>query len=169
VYGVLNNLDLTVDADIKSMLSKQCTGTKPFMAIHLHCPDPPVHMYCDNLESMFYVLVWITSHFHKGAEITDAPLQEWAHQGGTSFVDKKHSFILSEPPPPTSEFDLLSRWVVSLQKMMHNCFSARTEYRSELAVAIWSKTVYPPTFDDETLSGFVMFDMFQAILDAKLL
>jgi hypothetical protein len=29
--------------------------------------------------------------------------------------------------------------------------------------------MYPPTFDNETLGGFVMFDMFQAILDAKLL
>ena len=96
-------------------------------------------------------------------------MQEWADQCGATLVDKKHSFILSEPPPPTSEFDLLGRWVVSLQKMMRNGFSARTEGRSELAIAVRSKTTYPPTFDDETLGGFVTFDMLQAILDAKLL
>jgi serine/threonine protein kinase len=169
VYGVLNDLDLAISADIKSTSSKQRTGTKPFMAIDLLPPDPLVHVYRHDLESMFYVLVWITSRFHDGEEIADAPLQEWADQGGATLVDKKHSFILSEPPPPTSEFDLFGRWVVSLQKMMRNGFSARTEYRSELAIAVRSKTTYPPTFDDETLDGFVTFDMFEAILDAKLL
>jgi Fungal protein kinase len=169
VYAVLNDFDLAVSADVKSTSSKQRTGTKPFMAIDLLRPDPPVHVYRHDLEPMFYVLVWITSRFHDGEEITDAPLREWADEDGTTLVDKKHSFILSEPPPPTSEFDLLGRWVVSLQKMMRNGFSARSEYRSELAIAVRSKITYPPTFDDETLGGFVMFDMFQAILDAKLL
>jgi len=34
---------------------------------------------------------------------------------------------------------------------MCNGFSARTEYCSELAIAIWSKVIYLPTFEDETL------------------
>ena len=74
IYGVLNDLDLAVDADVKSASSKQRTGTKPFMAIDLLRPDPPVHMYCHDLESMFYVVVWITSRFHNGEEISDPPL-----------------------------------------------------------------------------------------------
>jgi hypothetical protein len=69
VYAVLNDFDLAVSADVKSTSSKQCTGTKPFMAIDLLQPDPPVHMYCHDLESMFYVLIWTTSHFHNGDEI----------------------------------------------------------------------------------------------------
>jgi len=114
VYSVLNDLDLIVDADIQSASSKQCTGTKPFIAIDLLRPDPPVHMYHHDLESMFYILVWITLYFHDGEEITDAPLQEWADQCGMTLVDKKHLFILSEPPLPTPEFDPLGHWVVSL-------------------------------------------------------
>jgi serine/threonine protein kinase len=168
VYAVLNDFDLAVSADVKSTSSKQRTGTKPFMAIDLLRPDPPVHMCRHDLESMFYVLVWITSRFHGGKEIADAPLQEWADQGGATLVDKKHSFILSEPPPPTPEFDLLGHWVVSLQTMIRDGFSARTKYRSELAVAVRSKAMYAPAFEDETLGGFVTFDMFAAILDAKL-
>ena len=74
IYGVLNDLDLAVDADVKSASSKQRTGTKPFMAIDLLRHDPPVHMYCHDLESMFYVVVWITSRFHNGEEISDPPL-----------------------------------------------------------------------------------------------
>ena len=72
----LNDFDLAVSADINSMLSKHHTGTKPFMVIDLIHPDPTVHMYRHDLESMFYVLVWITSRFHDGQEVADPPLQE---------------------------------------------------------------------------------------------
>jgi serine/threonine protein kinase len=168
VYGVLNDMDLAVTVGVESISSKQRTGTKPFMAIDLLELEPPVHMYRHDLESMFYVLVWITSRFHDGKEIADAPLQDWADEGGVALVSEKYRFIMSEPPQPTSKFYPLGRWVVSLQKMMRNGFSARTEYRSELAVAIRSKAVYPSTFKDDTLGGFVTFDMFQAILHAKL-
>jgi serine/threonine protein kinase len=168
VYGVLNDMDLAVTVGVESTSSKQRTGTKPFMAIDLLRPEPPVHMYRHDLESMFYVLVWITSRFHDGKEIADAPLQEWADQGGAALVKEKNSFIMSDPPPLTPEFEPLGRWVVSLHKTMRNGFSAWTEYRSELAIAVRSKTTYPPTFADETLGGFVTFDTFQAILDAEL-
>jgi hypothetical protein len=53
--------------------------------------------------------------------------------------------------------------------MMCNGFSARTEYRSELAIAVQSKVIYLLTFEDETLLGVITFDTFQAILDMKLL
>jgi hypothetical protein len=124
-------------------------------------------MYHHDLESMFYVLVWITSRFNNGKELIEPPLQEWADLGGMALIKEKNSFIMSEPPPPTSEFDALGRWVVSLQKMMRKGFSARTEYRSELAIAVRSKAMHPPAFEDETLGGFVTFDTFQAILDTK--
>jgi hypothetical protein len=170
VYAVLNDFDLAVSADVKSTSSKHRTGTKPFMAIDLIRPDPTVHMYRHDLESMFYVLVWITSRFHDGQEIADPPLQEWADNGDLTLVEKKSFFVtMSEPPPPTSEFDPLGLWVFSLQKVMRNGFSARTEYRSEVAIALRSKAIYARTFEDETLGGFVTFDTFQAILDAQLL
>ena len=86
VYGVLNDLDLAVDADVKSASSKQRTGTKPFMAIDLLRPDPPVHMYCYHLKSMFYIVVWITL---QGDEILDPPLQEWADNSGLALLEKK--------------------------------------------------------------------------------
>jgi hypothetical protein len=150
VYGVLNDMDLAVTVGIESTSSKQCTGTKPFMAINLLQLESPVHMYRHDLESMFYVLVWITSHCHDGKEITDAPLQEWADEGGVALVSKEYRFFMSEPPQPTSKFYPLRRWVVSLHRMMHNGFSESTEYCSELTVAVWSKAAYPSTFKNET-------------------
>ena len=102
VYAVLNNFNLAVSADVKSTLSKQRTGTKPFMAIDLLRPDPLVHMCRHDLESIFYVLVWITSRFHGGKEIADAPLQEWADQGGatvTAPIVPLRSSVCHRPPP----------------------------------------------------------------------
>ena len=98
IYAILNDFDLAVSADVKTMLSKHHTGTKPFMAIDLFHPDPTVHMYRHDLESMFYVLVWITSHFHDGQEIVDPPLQEWAYSGGATLLKEKNYFLVSIPP-----------------------------------------------------------------------
>jgi hypothetical protein len=90
IYAVLNDFDLAGSADVKSMSSKHRTGTKPFMAIDLIHPDPTVHMYRHDLESMFYVLVWITSRFHDGQEIVDPPLQEWADSGSATLLKEKN-------------------------------------------------------------------------------
>ncbi|KAF8274785.1 hypothetical protein EI94DRAFT_1713047, partial [Lactarius quietus] len=78
VYAVLNDLDLAVNVDVQRPSSKHRTGTKPFMAIDLLRGDPTAHMYRHDLESLFYVLVWITTRFHNGKEIANPPLQDWA-------------------------------------------------------------------------------------------
>ena len=75
------------------------------MAIDLICPDPTVHMYRHDLESMFYVLVWITSRFHDGQEIADPPLQEWADNGDLTSAETKRSFFMSMPPRRTEQFE----------------------------------------------------------------
>ena len=135
VYGVLNDMDLAVSIGVTIASLKQHTGSKPFMAINLLWPDPPVHMYCHDLESMFYVLVWITSRFNNGKELIEPPLQEWVDLGGMALIKEKNLFIMSVLLPPTSEFDALGRWVVSLQTMIRDGFSVRTKYRSELTIA----------------------------------
>lgn len=168
VYGVLNDMDLAVSVGVTSASSKQRTGTKPFMAIDLLRPDPPVHMYRHDLESVFYVLGWITSRFYNGEEITEPPLQEWADLGGVALVGEKYRFIMSLPPRRTGQFESFGRWVVPMQTMFRDGFSSRTRHLSEVSVA-GPQTSSHPHFEDETFSGLVTFDEFQAILDTKLL
>ena len=138
------------------------------MAIDLLQPDLPVHMYRHDLESMFHILIWITSHFHNRGEITVPPLQEWADNVGVTLTEKKSFFVMmSEPPSLTPQFNSFGRWVVSMQTIFRDGFSSRTKYLAELSVAgLESSSSY---FEDETLGGFVTFDKFQAILDTKLL
>ncbi|KAF8268047.1 hypothetical protein EI94DRAFT_1451000, partial [Lactarius quietus] len=82
VYAVLNDFDLTVNVDAQGQSSKHCTGTKPFMVFDLLGGNPTLHLYCHDLESLFYVLVWITTRFHNGEDIMDPPLQDWADGEG---------------------------------------------------------------------------------------
>ena len=168
IYAVLNDFDLAVSADVKSVSSKHRTGTKPFMAIDLIHPDPTVHMYRHDLESMFYVLVWITSRFHNGQEIADPPLQEWADNADLILVDKKRSFFMSMPPRRTEQFESFGRWIVSMQKMFLDGLHAHASYLLDLSVA-GSQILSPVHFADDTLNGLVTFDKFQKILDHKLL
>ena len=100
VYAVLNDLDLAVSADVQRQSSKHRTGTKPFMAIDLLDRESTVHMYRHDLESLFYVLVWITSRFHDGVEIKDPPLQDWAESNNLFSV--KITFLFNCAVLPTN-------------------------------------------------------------------
>ena len=82
VYAVLNDLDRAINADIQGQPSKESTKTMPFMAVDLLEKPPTVHMYRHDLESLFYVLVWITSRFHKGKEIEFESLRELVYHTG---------------------------------------------------------------------------------------
>lgn len=44
------------------------------MAIDLLVPDPPTHLYRHDLESLFYVIVWIVTSFHDGKWVAKPPL-----------------------------------------------------------------------------------------------
>ena len=166
IYAVLNDFDLAVSADVKSMSSKHRTGTKPFMAIDLIHPDPTVHLYRHDLESMFYVLVWITSRFHDGQEIMDPPLQEWADSGSATLLREKNYCLVSMPPRRTEQFESFGRCIISMQTIFHDGLWARSRHLSELSVG--QQTSSPVHFADDTLGGLVTFDKFQTILDASL-
>ena len=167
VYAVLNDLDLTVSADVMSMSSNHCMGTKPFMAIYLIHPDPTEHMYHHDLESLFYILVWITSRFNDGQEIVDPPLQEWADNDGLLLAEKKWSFFRSMPPWWTTQFEPFRHWIVSMWEMFDREFLVHSSYL--VALSVRPQSLSPVHFAHDTLGGLVTFDKFQTILEANLL
>ena len=168
MYAALNDLDLAVSADVTSTSSNHHTGTKPFMVIDLIHPDPMEHMYRHDLESLFYVLVWITSRFNDGQEIVDPPLQEWADNDGLLLAEKKSIFLMFMPIPlrRTTQFELFGHCIVSMRKMFCDGLWVRLSYLEELSVGPQSSS--PVHFANDTLGGLVTFDKFQTILDATL-
>jgi hypothetical protein len=159
VYAVLNDLDLAVSVDVKSKSSKHRTGTTPFMAIDLLDRHPTAHMYRHDLESLFYVLVWITSRFHDRKEITDPPLQDWLESDDLFLV--KSTFMLHAPDfHPTEGFESFKPWISLMQGMFLDGFTARTRAKVSSPLS---------HFAHDTLGGWVTFDAFQTILDVDLL
>ena len=170
VYAVLNDLDLAVSADSQSQSSKHRVGTKPFMAIDLLNGKSPAHLYRHDLESLFYVLVWITLRFNNGKEIPSPPLQEWAEGDLQGVVDSKSAFLSMPFPKPTERFLSIGRHISRMRRMFHEGREARTKAIEDSIYG--SAPQGGPDFshfDDETLGGFVTFDTFQKILDTDLL
>jgi hypothetical protein len=90
VYGVLNDMDLTISMQVMNLSSKQCMSTKPFMAIDLLRPDRPVHMYCHDLESMFYVLVSSCPSLHE----QHWNLIHWTSYAGQDWIGTQSSMYI---------------------------------------------------------------------------
>lgn len=65
IHGVLNDIDLSPYRDHRDQYSSQCTGTIPFLALNLHNKKPPTskHLYRHDLESFFYVFLFVVCSY----------------------------------------------------------------------------------------------------------
>ncbi|KAJ3975306.1 hypothetical protein EV361DRAFT_519628 [Lentinula raphanica] len=65
--GVLRDwgLSSTVNSEgvVTSSNVTHRTGTYPFLAMGLLRDNPPAHLYCHDLESFFYILIWAGLHY----------------------------------------------------------------------------------------------------------
>jgi hypothetical protein len=67
VYGVLTDFDLAsrtvlMDDDY-TRTSQQRTGTPPFMAVGLLNGTDPLHLYRHDMESLFYIMLILATHY----------------------------------------------------------------------------------------------------------
>lgn len=79
--GVLNDFDFAIRIDELSAeehpLSLHRTGTLPFMAQELLSDKPIQHTFQHDIESIFYVLVWIAGHYDRGEDINPRASSTW--------------------------------------------------------------------------------------------
>ena len=169
VYAILIDLDLAVNVDAQSPSSKHRMGTKPFTAIDLLSEESTEHLHRHDLESLFYVVVWITSRFQDGKEIPNTPLQGWAEGKHQRVVDSKSAFLSTLAPLPTKGFASFGRHIYRLRRMFHDGCEARTK-AIEDSILDSGLEGGPKTsqFANDMLGGFVTFDTFQRILDTDL-
>src|ERR1700733_3543405 len=158
IFGVLNDYDLAIFRSNTNPSSKNRTGTKPFMAIDLLGQNPDVHRYRHDLESMFYVIAYVTSRYHDGKEKAEPPLQDWIELGENYMRPTKMLFINDTLPTPTPSYARFSTWTMKMRKMLSNGLSARLDYSDAQAVGDASTS---PAFDFETLDGHFSFETFR--------
>ncbi|PFH45845.1 hypothetical protein AMATHDRAFT_200217 [Amanita thiersii Skay4041] len=167
-YGVLLDFDMAIIITLEDRKpsSKQRTGTLPYMACDLLEPSPPKHVYRHDLESLFYVMLFLTTMYHNGQMIADAknPLTAWFSLGAEALQAAKERFLPRRPPLPTQHFMDMKNWTVGLQRLFHDGYNARS---SAFLKAIDTPTDIP-SFDNDTLGGNVDFDKFQKILDRNI-
>ncbi|KAJ7120363.1 hypothetical protein C8R44DRAFT_623746, partial [Mycena epipterygia] len=173
VCGVLNDFDLSAVLDASSpSTSKQCTGTKPYMALDLLVLGlPPSHLWRFDLESLFYVLLFLTCHYHEGMVIENPPLTRWEHIGTEVFCDAKTAFFLRKCPEPTPSLLPLHSWTVRLHAMFADGYGARARAArmvNTLSDESDSESDPIPLFYPDTLGDHVTFDKFEAIFNREL-
>jgi Fungal protein kinase len=164
IFGVLNDYDLALLGTNDTPTSKNRTGTKPFMAIDLLGNPTDVHRYRHDLESMFYVIVYVTSRYHEGQEINDPPLQDWEELGEVALKAEKALFITGALPPSSRLFENFDVWT---DKMREALLQGRASYARHLGKLRRAERVAGsiPVFDLETLDGHVSFKVFGDIFD----
>lgn len=155
--GVLIDYDLSGFRDQQTPTSKSRTGTQPFMAFELLANNPPIHRLRHDLESMFYVLCWITHHYEDGFELTSGPFRKWQDLSAENLIPVKDSFIGG------AASTALTRNFSSLQETLsrlHLLF--RTAHRQRID-AIDQRRLH--TFDDETSGGTITGPIFLNIFE----
>lgn len=116
--GVLIDLDLAVRTDdnrigFRSNTRTQCTA---FLAMDLLTQSPPLHQYRHDLESFFYVLVWIACHWDSGVQIETGGLTAWHTGTYLAMRQAKRGFLKNFTPflphfaPFQPQVEIMGEW-----------------------------------------------------------
>jgi hypothetical protein len=163
--GILIDLDLamTVQGSDRRPVGKlQPPGTLTFRSIGLCTDDPREVYYRHDLESFFYVLVWIYTHYVNGVQVLDNQYRRWqeghlkdieAFKGG--FIHRVADHVHFPHPR------LDTSWTKGLANMFNDAYGAKHTVGTERMLT--GKSL---PFEEETMDGHITYDKFMAILEA---
>ena len=172
VHGVLTDFDL---ASWVSPLAPDCTkpsqqptGTPPFMAHGLLYGTDHVHMYRHDIESFFYIMLIMATHYEiqapKGRENggvrirdEDLPFQCWfgAFNYSTLGSSKLCFFAMLKKFEVSPSFKGFDGWLRKLQRAIRRGLLAKMDQFLEVEDSC-DKDTRPP-FDEETLGGHITY------------
>jgi hypothetical protein len=162
VVGVLNDFDLSVFHLDNSQLSKERTGTVPFMADFLLTGKALTHIYGlssvsivpvihstlqpfseFDMESFIYVLLWITRRYGKQGDkvqtIKDPPFQGWLVANALHCASVRHASLLN-PQNATAEHQSHNNVVTRLCQYL-NFYQIKQDF-------LWSQHHYAAQFNE---------------------
>lgn len=156
IYGILNDFDLSTDLSEGSKIptSNQRTGTLPFMAVDLLDDDPAPHMYRHDLESLVYVLIYITACYANGKQIAGAPYALWNEVGRTAQRKEKKDVQSAKLKLTAGYRPFLLTWIEPLRKCLRAGYSIQAERVANDNLDV-----------SDTLYGEVTFDKFEGIYE----
>jgi hypothetical protein len=159
IYGVLNDFDLSV------LNNGPHSTSNPYMVMDLLVPTgpPPPHLCRFDLESLFYVSVYVVCQYHNGKKIDDPPFDQWDHLHTTGLRAAKIQFLTdSMNVPPTPNFLAFRNLILFLKEIFIEGYNARRKADMYASLGV------DDTFDNITLGNHITFDKFEMILVANL-
>ncbi len=172
IYGVPNDYDLASFCDEPGQHSAQRTGTMPFMAVDLHesPSNPPPHLYRHDLESFFYVFLFVVcscdfvveggrqvlrKNDKKGiAGWLQLDNDQLSHQKYKLFFNKANFKRIINEKEWHNDFKALKACLMVLYRGFNEGLREIEGLREEEDL----REGY--TSSNETLSGFVTYDLF---------
>lgn len=175
VYGVLTDFDLA--SWKKTKTSQQKAGTLPFTASGLLDQSDALHLYRHDLESLFYVMLILVTHYEiqpptngEGGGLRtrqglkELPYQGWFNQESCkTLACLKYCFFTRYTNLNLSpDFEDFRGWLKDLYYSFMQGFRSKVDYGDKLERSRWCKDEGSgdeamPTFDDETLGGHVHY------------
>jgi hypothetical protein len=176
VYGVLADFDLSSwTASLKgdyTKTSQQRTGTPPYMAHGLLNGADPLHMYRHDVESLFYIVLLISTRYEvrapegeedgglktrQGLEVL--PFDDWFHQQVFStLASLKVNFLskVSAKLDLSPSFEDFNGWLRELRIALFNGFNSRETHQILVQDGKRRRGAIEE-FDDETLGGHISY------------
>jgi hypothetical protein len=161
----LDGLQLVHGAKVAPPLPYPISGTPSFLAIDLldlqaqGNTSSITYHYRYELESLFYSLAWISTHFHHGQLAWSTAFGDWLSGNSNAIAASKRSFLeacASESHQFVRSNDITLKWLPALAKLFRDAFAARDE-----AKRVGSG------LDEETLGGRVTFEAFMGVLQSE--
>ncbi|KAF9256068.1 hypothetical protein L218DRAFT_1007858 [Marasmius fiardii PR-910] len=165
VYGVLNDFDLSSRvAEDRKASSKQCIGTKPYIAYDLvDTMWASGHLYRHDLESIFYVLLCLCSRYKGPGENMDVskdkplPYESWFTESYDHVRDSKSSLFLR---PSNLITDLITNFFRNFEAWAVGIHDSLKEGYLRRGIA----EVRRSPFDQETLGGLFTYASVSAVM-----
>ena len=171
VYGVLTDYDLaswkaSLTGDYQKT-SQQMAGTPPFMANGLLDRTDPQHLYRHDVESLFYVMLILATHYEiqapeegedGGVRVREGTLQfsNWFDAPNYNVLGacKSVFFTKLKPFEVSPSFKDFRRWLLMLQNSLSCGFWEKYQQLCDMRS---DRDDEPAPFDDETLGGHVTY------------
>lgn len=157
MYDPVGREPYLIDVDLGKSVSKlaspssnQPTGTLPFMTTDLLVKDPPPHLYRHDLESFYYVLVWMCVPNHCGWDTVYSI---------TAMREKKSGFFTVGTLDPIDELSLHARFESLRFAWIHELYILFLRGRAAVNLFLGDENA-----DKETLGGHVTYAKFMEVL-----
>ncbi|KAF9474599.1 hypothetical protein BDN70DRAFT_936534 [Pholiota conissans] len=166
IHGVLIDYDLVLELqkrDLGPSSKLNRTGSRLYIALDLLDTPPMAHQYRHDLESLYYVLVVLTTGY-KNSSLTEDWRYADAKNKSLALYENKFVFIhMHLIPPLSTPFQKLEDIIEGLGLLFQLGYRAQCDARRNARKAL-QKNLPLPLFNEVTLGGHVDFDEFEAIL-----